>query len=160
MSRVNEDLQDRPDVALNPPSIFAAAFVIGVLLRAFLGGWLALPDLLAEVFGGLAIFAAFVLCVSAVFAFAEAGETLRPSSPSRELFVGGAYKYSRNPIYLGFVLLGIGFGVATGNLWVVLTSVGAGAVVNFFVIPQEEEYLARRFGAQYQQYRSTTRRWL
>lgn len=157
MSNTSEDY---PDVALHPPTIFFSALIIGYVIRVFAGGWLALPRVFAEGAGGLLMLGGLALALASVSAFAEAGETLRPSTPSNQLFTGGVYKRSRNPIYLAMVLFGIGFGIATLNLWIILTSILTGVIFNFFVIPQEEAYLARRFGVEFEDYRRTVRRWL
>ncbi len=158
MSEPGDD--DRPDVSIHPPTIFLSALLIGFVIRVFAGGWLPIPRVLGEGAGGALMLAALVLAVSAISAFAEAGETLPPATPSRQLFTEGVYRYSRNPIYLAMVLFGVGFGLATLNLWIILTTLGAGAVFNFFVIPQEEAYLARRFGPEYDHYRTKARRWV
>ncbi len=157
---MSADVEDKPNVAIHPPTIFLAAFIIGFIVRGFAGGALPLPDLIAEAVGGLVLIAALVLIVSSVSAFAEAGETLPPATPSRVLLTEGAYRYSRNPIYLAMVLIGVGFGVATENLWLVLTSVAAGVIINFFVIPEEEAYLERKFGVDYREFKERVRRWV
>lgn len=151
--------EDHPDVSLHPPTIFAAALIIGFIIRVFAGGWLPLPELLAEAIGGLLLLTGLGFAVAAISAFAEAGETLPPATPSRQLFTDGVYRYSRNPIYLAMVLFGVGFGVATQNLWIVLTTISAGVILNYFVIPPEEAYLSRRFGPEYDHYKTKTRRW-
>ncbi len=157
---MTENMEDHPDVAIHPPTVFFAALLIGFIIRVFAGGWLAVPHVLAEGAGGLLMLAGLSFAVSAISAFAEAGETLPPATPSRQLFTGGVYRYSRNPIYLAMVLFGVGFGVATLNLWIILTTIGAGIIFNFFVIPPEEAYLGRRFGPDYGHYKTKTRRWV
>lgn len=70
---------------------------------------------------------------------------------NRELTTGGPYGYTRNPLYLGSVVIAIGFGVASRNVWV-----GAGIVLLFFaiyvpVIRSEEAYLREAF-PEFEQY--------
>jgi len=153
-------MEDQPDVSLHPPTVFLSAFLIGFLLRVFSGAWLFLPPVIAEALGGLLLLGAIIIVVLAISEFSETGETLRPASPSHQLLTKGVFRYSRNPIYLAMTLLGIGFGFATGNLWMILSSFAAAAVINYFVIPEEEAYLFRRFGAEYDHYRKQTRRWI
>jgi protein-S-isoprenylcysteine O-methyltransferase Ste14 len=152
--------EDRPNVGIHPPTVFFSALIIGFAIRVFAGGWLPLPRVFAEGVGGLTMIAALSIVITSISAFAEAGETLRPATPSHQLFTKGIYRRSRNPIYLAMVLFGAGFGIATLNLWIVLTSILTGVVLNFLVIPHEEEYLARRFGVDYEDYRLQVRRWL
>ena len=152
--------EDRPDVAIHPPTVFFAALLIGFIVRIFAGGWLPIPNILAEALGGLVLLAALVLAISAISAFAESGEELPPATPSRLLLTAGAYRYSRNPIYLAMILFGLGFGIATQNLWIILTTAAAGLIFNFFVIPPEEAYLERKFGVDYREYKERVRRWV
>lgn len=151
---------DRPAVSIHPPTLFFSALIIGFIIRIFAGGWMPLPDIAAEAAGGVMMLAALVVVVASVSAFAEAGEQLPPATPSHQLLTAGMYARSRNPIYLAMVLFGAGFGVTTENLWIVLTTALAGVIINFFVIPQEEEYLTRRFGGDYEDYRRKVRRWI
>ena len=158
---MDDRLEDRPDVAIHPPTIFFAALLFGFVFRVFLGGRLDfIPRIFAEGLGGILVLTGLGLALSAISAFAEGGETLRPATPSSQLFTGGPYRYSRNPIYLAMVVFGVGFGVATLNVWIVVFSIVAGAIFNFFVIPLEEEYLARRFGSEYAAYKRIVRRWV
>ena len=153
-------MEDRPEVSIHPPTVFFSALLIGYILRVFLGGWLPLPSVVGEGLGGLMMLGAIVMAVSAISAFVEAGETLTPASPSGELLTVGPFRWSRNPIYLAMVLFGAGFGMATLNVWIVAASVLTGVLFNFLVIPQEEDYLARRFGTDYAAYKARVRRWL
>ena len=157
---MKDAMEDRPDVSLHPPTLFFAALLIGFIIRAFVGGWLPLPRLAGEGIGAVMFATALWFAISAVSAFAEGGETLKPATPSYQLLTGGPFKWSRNPIYLAMVLFGAGLGFATLNLWMILTAIATGVLLNFFVIPQEEDYLARRFGADYDAYRREVRRWV
>lgn len=153
-------MEDRPEVSLHPPTIFFSGLLIGFLMRAFLGGWLPLPRLAGEAAGGLVLLAGVVMAAAAISAFSEAGEKLPPATPSNALLTHGVFRRSRNPVYLSMILVGTGFGLATLNLWMILTSLATAAILNFFVIPQEEDYLMRRFGTDYAAYRARVRRWL
>ena len=68
--------------------------------------------------------------------------------------------FSRNPIYLAFSLFQLGVAIWVDSLWLLATLVGAVALMHFVVIPKEESYLERRFGAQYLEYKASVRRWL
>lgn len=157
---MSEPAQDQPDVAIHPPTVFFSALIIGFIIRIFAGGWLPLPGLLGEGLGGILMLAALVLMVSSISAFAETGETLRPATPSNALLTDGAYRYSRNPIYLAMIVFGVGFGVATLNLWIIITTALGGVIINFMVIPQEEAYLERKFGVDYREFKERVRRWV
>jgi protein-S-isoprenylcysteine O-methyltransferase Ste14 len=149
-----------PRVRLHPPTLMFVALLAGYGIRLFAGGRLPLPHAFAEGLGGLLILIAIAVILSAVSLFAEAGEALRPETPTAHLFTKGPYRFSRNPIYLAMMLFGAGFGIATSNVWIIVTTAFAGVVIHFMVILREEEYLEARFGEEYAAYRRQVRRWI
>ncbi len=152
--------EDGPKVSIHPPTVFLTALVSGYVLRLLTGGYLPLPRGLAEGIGGAFLIGAVVLLLASMQTFVAGGETLTPATASQQLFTKGPYRYTRNPIYLGFLLFGIGFGFATSNVWVLLTTALSGGVLNYFVIQPEEKYLRRRFGDEYETYCKSVRRWV
>ena len=152
--------EDRPRVRLHPPTLLLAAMVGGFVLRVFAKAPIPAPRVLGEGLGGAMIIAAVMIIVSAVSAFAAGDETLKPDTPSRQLFVHGPFRFSRNPIYLAMMLLGGGLAIATLNLWMVLTTALAGVLLHLFVIKPEERYLEDRFGGEYTAYKKSVRRWI
>jgi protein-S-isoprenylcysteine O-methyltransferase Ste14 len=70
-----------------------------------------------------------------------------------ELTTTGPYAYTRNPLYLGSLLIASGFVLAAGNLWIALAAFIMFLIVYMPVIRAEEEHLRSRFSA-YQQYAS------
>ena len=72
----------------------------------------------------------------------------------------GPYHFSRNPIYVSFVLLVLGLSVWLDDLWLLVTLVPAVGVIAAVVIPKEERFLERNFHDQYASYKAAVRRWL
>jgi protein-S-isoprenylcysteine O-methyltransferase Ste14 len=72
----------------------------------------------------------------------------------------GPYRFSRNPIYLAFSVFQLGTTIWVNSVWLLATLVGAVALIHYVVIPREEQYLERKFGAQYLDYKASVRRWL
>jgi protein-S-isoprenylcysteine O-methyltransferase Ste14 len=97
-------------------------------------------------------------CIS-MFAINGKG-TLSPADPTKKLVVSGLYRFSRNPMYIGVLLMLIGEAVffSSGSLWIYAAIVFI--AFNLFIILHEEPRLKRDFGTEYQQYLKTTRRWL
>ena len=151
---------DKPNVWIHPPFLMLGVFIAAFGLRAVYGGFMPLPRLVAEGIGTLMIIGAIVILQLGISTFADGGEQLRPSTPSRQLFTKGVYGLSRNPIYLAMMLLGAGLGFATLNSWTVGLTLLAGVLLNFLVIKPEERYLEDRFGDEYETYKKSVRRWI
>lgn len=99
------------------------------------------------------------LRASNIFAI-EKTEILPTSPANRVLVTRGPYRISRNPMYLGMVLILLGTAVYFGTLPVFLAAIAQFLVLNFVFIPFEEEKMARQFGEQYAAYKRAVRRWL
>ena len=67
---------------------------------------------------------------------------------------------SRNPIYLGMILIYVGIALAFAASWAFLLLVPVLIALEIEVIRREEAYLESRFGEAYRQYRRKVRRWL
>ncbi|MEM9170132.1 MAG: isoprenylcysteine carboxylmethyltransferase family protein [Pseudomonadota bacterium] len=152
--------EDRPRTMFSASPIFVGALAVGYVMRLFFGGALPFPRAFSEGVGELMVLIALAVFGAAVSTFASGGETLRPDTPSRQLFTTGPYRYSRNPAYLAMMLFGVGFGIATGNLWTIMATLGGGVLMTYFVIKPEERYLEDKFGDDYTTYKNNVRRWI
>ncbi len=78
------------------------------------------------------------------------------------LITSGPFAYVRNPLYLGNMLLYAGVGVMSLALfpWLLLVAIVWFYVQYYLIVTREEEYLAERFGAEYEGYRREVRRFL
>jgi protein-S-isoprenylcysteine O-methyltransferase Ste14 len=101
----------------------------------------------------------FAVAVAAV-QFIRAGTHLEPYKPALALVSTGIYRYSRNPIYVGFSFIFTGAALLLGNTWLLLLLLPTLLTVHFGVVRREEEYLLGKFGAAYRAYQSQVRRWL
>lgn len=72
----------------------------------------------------------------------------------------GPYSLSRNPLYVGSFLMGTGFVICTGVLWLAVTFLLFFAVVYWFTIRWEEEKLERFFPDDWEGYRSSVPRFV
>ena len=93
-------------------------------------------------------------------AFREANTTVKPFEKSAALLTDGVFLLSRNPMYLGFVLVLIGIAVLLRSLTPYLVVIGFAVLMQRVYIIAEESKLASEFGAQWESYRRRTRRWL
>ena len=101
---------DRPNISpmVHPP-VVALMFIV---IAYFLGRFVPLPCPAAPVwlrYLGLALtFVGFLLGLGAFLEFRRARTTLDPHGSSRQVVSSGIYRFTRNPIYLGFLLMVIG----------------------------------------------------
>jgi protein-S-isoprenylcysteine O-methyltransferase Ste14 len=147
----------KPDVAnlgfVHPPFVYLAALLVGIgldLVRP--ARWL--PVLFAAWVGVPIMIAAVVLFVSSIRRFQAVGTPVPGNKPATAIVKSGPYRISRNPIYLAFSLLVLGVACALNSLWLLGTLAAAVSVMSFVVIPREERYLERRFGAEYLDYKA------
>ncbi len=92
--------------------------------------------------------------------FKRAQTHIEPWRATSSIIVKGPYWYSRNPIYLAFVITGVGIALAFNTCWMLLSLLAFVLVANKLVIEREERYLERKFSESYLNYRRQTRRWL
>lgn len=157
---MSEALQDIPKLGLvRPPLVYLISIVLGALIQLaaplpFLPRALALP------LGASLVVLAIGLFAYSAAKFRAAGTPVPARKPTTVIVRTGPYRFSRNPIYLAFSLLQLGIAAWANSLWLLATLVCAVALIHFVVIPREEQYLERRFGAQYLDYKASVRRWL
>jgi protein-S-isoprenylcysteine O-methyltransferase Ste14 len=81
------------------------------------------------------------------------------STPLGKPFVNGVYRYSRNPGYLGQIMVFVGIGIASAS-WIYLVLSATLIVLTFLLISIEERMTLEKFGESYRQYMVRTPRWL
>jgi len=119
-----------------------------------------LPGTLAVPLGVPLVAVAIALFSYSVAKFRAAGTPVPARKPTTVIVRTGPYRFSRNPIYLAFSVFQLGIAIWANSVWLLATLVGAVALVHYVVIRREEQYLERKFGAQYLDYKASVRRWL
>lgn len=143
---------------LRPPIVFLLGILLGIGLNHV---WpLAFVPSALRLFGPIDTVCAVALFVLSLREFRAAGTSVRGSEPSTAIVHTGPYRFSRNPIYLSFIVLVLGLAVWLNNLWLVVTVVPAVGFIALVVIPREERFLERNFQEQYSSYKASVRRWL
>src|SRR5213592_1124093 len=145
---------------IRPPLVYLTSLVSGAVIQLatpfpFLPGTLAVP------LGAPLVVVAIALFAYSVTTFRAAGTGVPAArKPTTVIVRTGPYRFSRNPIYLAFSLLQLGISIWVNSVWLLATLAGAAALIHYVVIRREEQYLERRFGAQYLDYKASVRRWL
>jgi protein-S-isoprenylcysteine O-methyltransferase Ste14 len=152
---------DRAHVIAPPPLLLALCLAAGFGAQHFrpIPLFSELPP-----FQWLLSIGMFVL--AAVILFAAIGGMIRhkthpsPHRPTTAIVEGGVYRFTRNPIYIAFLLIVLAFAVRANNAWLLLSAVILFLLLHFGVVKREERYLSVKFGGVYDEYRQRVRRWL
>ena len=151
--------EDTSGVRFPPPLIYVGGFVIGYLLdRAVpltLTSWL-----LGEPLGWALVAVGVALMGSAVMTFRRAGTSLNPAKPTTRVVVHGPYRFTRNPMYVGWVIVYLGCVLLTNTVWPLVSLPVVLVLISRAVIAKEERYLEAKFGDAYRAYKARVRRWL
>lgn len=155
------DLPDKPGVIAFPPLLLVTA-----LGMAWLLDWLIPLDLMPEaaqpivrLMGGAMIVVAGLVAGSAILAFRAAGTHIEPHKPTLVIVDSGPYRFTRNPMYIGLMLVHLGVSAIFLNEWGLVTLVPLAVLLHYGVVLREEAYLTRKFAAEYESYLVSTRRW-
>jgi protein-S-isoprenylcysteine O-methyltransferase Ste14 len=147
-------------VIARPPILYLGALIVLIVLRWF---WPApiLASANLALYLGLALgVLALALGLWAVVTMRVAGTNIDPEKEVTAIVTAGPFRYTRNPIYVGFAFLFLGFTVGLNSWWGLAVLVPLLAVMHVGVILREERYLAGKFGAQYLQYKSHVARYI
>ena len=114
-----------------------------------------------EIPGVILVSVGLVLALACASVFVLRGRGTPAVFDAPRTFVAtGPYKYVRNPMYVGGMMLLVGFGLSVRSVSVLALALVLFALLHMFVVFYEEPALARRFGVSYEDYRRTVRRWL
>jgi protein-S-isoprenylcysteine O-methyltransferase Ste14 len=100
------------------------------------------------------------LSASGVFSFKKAGTAIKPFESSTVLVTDGLYRCTRNPMYLGMVILLIGVASYLGSLTPFIIIPVFFLIIQQCFIKHEEPFLENIFGQEYLDYKDKVRRWI
>ena len=144
-----------------PPPVWALIYVLLAFAVSWQLGWPLLSPFPLPWLGAALALASWALPVWAAMVFRRAGTEINPTSPTnRALIVDGPYRYTRNPMYLGLVLVTSGIAIWVGAWPMFLAPLATFATANWIHIPFEEAKMGRQFGAAYDDYLVRVRRWI
>ena len=117
------------------------------------------------VFSGYAalmiFFTGFAVMTHCIIRFAIDGKgTLSPADPTKQLVVKGLYRYSRNPMYVGVLLMLAGESLFFSSLPLLLYALLVFCCFHVFIVRVEEPRLRKDFKETYTAYADKVKRWL
>ena len=103
-----------------------------------------------------------LIFINPVMQFIKSKTTINPIKleETNKLVTSGIFKYSRNPMYLGMLMIIISTSIFYLNIYSILTPFLFVLWINKFQIKREEVFLTKKFGKEYLSYKNKTRKWL
>jgi len=162
-----KNIGDRANVISFPPIIFLfsmnLAFTVA-MSNMYHYQIYHVPDVLdffrSKPIGILLIFMSLIIFYISIKQFNKHSEDPVPTTPSNLIIVNGIYSYTRNPMYLGLLLMQIGLGMLLSVIHIVMFTVFTYLILKYFVIFPEEKYLEDKFGDVYIRYKKSVNRWI
>lgn len=138
-------------------------WLLGMIGLALLVDWsIQLPAIVRyQPAGILLIVAGLTLSMWARVTFKQNSAEIYPWAEAHSALVtSGPFRFSRNPMYLGIWVIGVGAALVAGTWLMWLVPVSLFVLDNFVIIPFEERSMERTFGDAYRAYRANVRRWI
>jgi len=148
-----------PVIQGNPLKIFVYLLVISYVVGEFI-----IPKYpiiyLFNMIGLIGLIVSLIFFYLGFNLFKSYKEDPKPSSDTNLLIKTGIFAYTRNPIYLAFVLFDFSMFLVFENVMYLLSSLGLFIWINNYVIKVEEDYLKNKFGDEFVHYCGAVKRWL
>ena len=144
-----------------PPPVWALLYLLLAAALSYFAGAPRVPGLPVVPLAIVLVVLGVALSVSSVVLFRREGTELNPTSTTnRKLVTSGPFGFTRNPMYLGLVIVTLGIAVWVAAWPMFLAPLATFATANWVHIPFEEAKMRRQFGAAYDDYVRRVRRWV
>lgn len=151
---------DAPAFRVWPPFALGLPLLLGVIVTAAAGDPFSLPRDGARVVGAVlvAVFAGWNGWTLGMMTLNRTA--VLPRGTTRKILEHGPFRFSRNPLYVGLILLDVALALLWPSTWALLLAPVGIALLYWGAIAPEERYLSAKFGAEYDAYRRRVRRWI
>lgn len=144
-------------IAYRPPRIAFTLIAIATALQFTFGdAW----HSSAPLAGSVAFVTGLVLMMRAWWLFKINDTAICPTSITTTFLTGDVYAVTRNPMYLGMILMLAGIALMTGSLWLLFVTAVDAVILDAVFCRYEEQKLLRQYGSRYADYHRNVRRWL
>ena len=152
-------MSEGPKVKGNPLKLS-----VYLLVASYIVGEFILPKYLLiypiNLIGIIGLMISLIFFFSGFNIFKSYKEDPVPTSTSKRLIKTGIFAYTRNPIYVSFVLFHFSMFLVFENVMYFLTSIGLAFWIHIYVIKPEEDYLLEIFSDEYKRYMEAVSRWV
>lgn len=149
--------EDRPNIIAHPPLIVGGMMAAGYIVGEVMGA--SLPRSFSP-FGWLLVILGGLSGVLGVWQFKTHGTNVIPHKPALRLVTDGIYRLTRNPMYVGLLAIHAGLAFIFTNAGMLIFWPASALMLHFGVVVPEETYLTQKFGKDYSDYLTNSRRWL
>ena len=154
-----EIINDNPGVKIPPPILFIGFGLFGVLINYVKPFTITGPSWL--VYLGVLILIGSFLGFGYMINFYKKNETeIEPTKTTFKIITSGLYRHSRNPVYIILCAGPVGLGFIFMTYWAIFAFIPALIVIYFTAVKKEEQYLEKKFGQEYLDYKKKVRRWI
>lgn len=151
--------KDNPGVIAPPPLLVLGGLVLGWLLDWALGWHLAINSGPGIVLGFIVIVLGLVPLAAAFLHFRAAKTPAPPWLTPSALVGAGPYRFIRNPMYVGMLVIYLGIAIVSGSGAAFIFLPVVALLLHFGVVRREEAYLEKKFGEDYLDYCKRVPRW-
>ena len=143
-----------------PPPILVLVLVISNFFSSKKIDLIHLPN--QDLISIIILLIGVLILTNPIFKFIKSKTTIDPIKFKKvnKLITSGIYKYSRNPMYLGLLMIVISTSIFYLNIFSITTPFLFYFWINRFQIKREEIFLTEKFGREYMSYKTKTRRWI
>lgn len=149
------------ELVVPPPVVMLMIALLMWLLALFIPAlsFIAISNLLIAV---IVAVVGLVISTAGILSFRNQKTTIDPRKPAEvsALVTSGVYRFTRNPMYLGTLLILIGWGIYLGNALALVSAFLYVPYINRYQIQSEEQLLQDKFGAQFSAYKTKVRKWI
>ncbi len=158
---MNPQQKDRAAIIAPPPMLFFMCLSAGSVFSSLFPETTLHASWPVRLIPGFLLFGlAGLIAFSAFRAFKTHQTPFDPYKKTVRVIQDGPFRFSRNPLYLGLMLLFAGFVFLLASVWMVLFMAVFFMLLVYGVIRPEERYLEEKFGEEYLRYKKSVRRWL
>ena len=152
-------MTEGPDIKGNPLRIAVALLVGSYIIGEFIFPKYHLLYLF-NILGILGMIFSISIFFYAFNLFKSYEENPIPSSDTNRIIKTGIFAYTRNPIYLAFVIFHLSMFLTFENVMYFLSSLGLAFWLHNYVILEEEKFLLKKFPEEFKRYMDSVKRWI
>ena len=150
----------------NGPNIIGNPFriAVGLLVASYVIGEFIIPKYpliyAFKIIGILGLISSVFIFFAGFNIFKSYDEDPLPTSTTNRIIKTGIFSYTRNPIYLSFIMFHISMFLVFENVMYFLSAVGLAIWLHNYVIKSEENFLLNKFPDEYDRYMKAVKRWI